>query len=215
MIEKFGPSSTKEVKKDLLKSFLETSTNKIDVNGKRKKPTDVTVNLSWNHYDEIKKKYTQVRNGGGKRSQKVTRDATLNDLLQLSKSLFFPAGKSSKGNISHFNCMLAGVDFSEIESTIFMNFNGIEQEVDFSIDNYIEKFGLKSPKFYLLTKVKSVNSFMKSIAEKASSDDDCSDDDFQLPPFPSVKTQKKNVRSSVSTHASPYSSSNQSSNNVC
>ena len=158
LVENFAKTENFE-KRILLQSFLDNShkgaknTAKNTEVRKRKKWDHLTVSFCWHHYDQEKKRYTQVRHGGGKRTKVIDKDATISSLQDAAIMLFFPNGLSTKGKITKFDVNLAAINEVELKDVF--------GEGAFSISNYCEQFGLKSAKFILLSKQKKLIDMVK------------------------------------------------------
>lgn len=171
LIEKFGKPIKHEKKKaDELKQLVSNVRrwHGSKIHSKRRKPEVITVYFSWYNYSQKNRKFSQVKVtcGGGVRQKRMDRYSSFAECLAVAKALFFPGGKSNKGRLGYFWCKLMKFDLSEELSS------QLSPGVAFTVDKYIQMFGLKVAKIVLRTKEKSRADKMDSvIAEDSSSDD--------------------------------------------
>lgn len=119
-------------------------------------------------YNSLLKKYRQVRApmGGGIRYPRVEKNTTKAELLRIVCPLFFPNGKNCHGEVTHFSFDIA----TDVHGTQLMH--------DESVEDIMERLGLKHFRCYLLAKqqkdnnsdigdsMPDLNSTRKSIKQK-------------------------------------------------
>ncbi|XP_021367845.1 uncharacterized protein LOC110459754 isoform X2 [Mizuhopecten yessoensis] len=107
---------------------------------KNAKKTSRKIELGWLHTYGACGTLKQVRspNGGGTRTVDIDVNATISELLTTAKGLFFPNGKSKKGNEKDFDFYVA-------------NQTHERQESDFTVKQIFESTKLKILRFYLVT----------------------------------------------------------------
>ncbi|KAJ8299371.1 hypothetical protein KUTeg_023431 [Tegillarca granosa] len=106
----------------------------------------IRIELGWMHFNE-KAGYTQVRtkHGGGTRSLKMEKTAKKREIMKEAKSIFFPGGKSTKGEISNMKCELTDFKLDCVDEGI-------------SIAEIINKTKMYKVRFYLTTKQETEDS---------------------------------------------------------
>ena len=108
------------------------------------------VQIGWMHYNMKKGKYCSVRiqTGGGTREVKMALSTTADAILKMAKELFFPAGRSTVGNMNDMEFNLANFKQEELSETVELG----GREVNFTLGNYIEKYKLTRIRIYLQTR---------------------------------------------------------------
>lgn len=73
------------------------------------KSTTARFQLGWQHFDEKRREYVQVRSnkGGGSLNVMMDRNSTYQCIIDKGKELFFPNGISLKGPLNRMECKLA------------------------------------------------------------------------------------------------------------
>ena len=165
-----GDKSSVESRLKTLKSILQQGrgskrTGSARISHKKTKDcrkATVKVEFGWKHFCTKTKRYMQRKknNGGGTRSLDVNKNATMEELLQLAKGLFFAGGISPAGRA---NSMMMNIG----------NYNGViieepttDAAVPLTAQAYKDQTGFHSPRFYLLTKLR------EDFSCETSSDDD-------------------------------------------
>ncbi|KAM4698703.1 uncharacterized protein WCC33_014236 [Rhinophrynus dorsalis] len=97
-----------------------------------------SIEIGWLHEDEGVIKQVRTKQGGGTRKVAMPKTAGKEELMQQGKSLFFPAGKSSKGHESVFEFDMC--DFQQ---------NSLNTDV--TIGSMYEAVKLPMLRFYLIT----------------------------------------------------------------
>ena len=148
--------------KSTRKSPVPTTTvnEKIPVPKKIPKAT-LKFEFRWKHAkDGGEYKLVRAGQGGGVRTKEISRYATVLDCLREAEDLFFPDGKSTKGNLEEMVVNLA--DFKSEE---------IDLMDSFKAEDYKKKYGFHISRLVLLTKEKFVQVEDES-GESVKSDDE-------------------------------------------
>ena len=137
------------------------------------------IQVGWLHYDSSKKKYISVRysKGGGSHELSVNLNAGLREIIQSTKKLFFPDGKSFHGNAIDMTFALGRFDCKVIEAE------------NFSIGKYISDNKLTRVRLYLMSK----------------HDEECSSDELLEAPFATGGSTNKDHVNEYTTYGSTYS----------
>ena len=102
--------------------------------------------FGWKHWSDGRFKQKKVNHGGGSRVWDVPRFATLDDCLEIAKSLFFPSHKSPAGNAKDMAFALGNYSGDVIGD---LEENG--QLCSFTAERYKRVTGLNRPRLYLLS----------------------------------------------------------------
>lgn len=134
--------------KELIESVRRKGSNKInekqnDTFNKKRKVNLVNVEFAWNHFSEVHKKFVsqKLKYGGGLRRKKLARNSQLEEVLRVAKNIYFPSGKNKKGWIALMTADLLGSSEEALN------------DLNCTIGDYLEKQYLRTPKFYLQTRV--------------------------------------------------------------
>ena len=132
----------------LVESVRRKGSNKIkekknDTFNKKCKVNLVNVECAWNHFSEVHKKFVsqKLKYVGGLRRKKHARNSQLEEVLRVAKNIYFPSGKNKKGWIALMRADVLGSS----EETL--------NDLNCTIGVYLEKQYLRTPKFYLQTRV--------------------------------------------------------------
>ena len=134
--------------KELVESVRRNGSNKIkekqnDTFNKKRKVNLVNVECAWYHFNEVRKKFgsQKLKYGGGLRRKKLARNSQLEEVLRVAKNIYFPSGKNKKGWIALMTADLLGSSEEALN------------DLNCTIGDYLEKQYLRTPKFYLQTRV--------------------------------------------------------------
>ncbi|XP_048749259.1 uncharacterized protein LOC125661328 isoform X1 [Ostrea edulis] len=161
----------------------------------RKVKTSMKISIGWLHFDIERNKYIQVKlkTGGGSRTVDMPVESSYKEMLEKAINIFFPAGKSPKGRIDKFSCVLG--NFTQ----------DLIKEDGFSLQQYTETSCLSNkPRIYLMTKKKTEEE-LPSLFELLSGD---SSDDFDLPDL--VYTTQSSPQSLETDHMDQTSTTDSS-----
>lgn len=147
------------------------------------------VRIGFQIFCEKKKKYVNVRKCGGARSIKVSKNASVTDLIAEAKNFFFQNGKNFLGNEANFNFRLGNFSSQFIENTLVDD----GKTIQFNVENYIRLNNLTHVRLYLLARKKNFKDLIVS-------DDDDSEDDIII--SPTVKRSKLIPVRTYGTHLS-------------
>ncbi|CAH3188323.1 unnamed protein product, partial [Porites evermanni] len=103
------------------------------------------VKLAWQHFNDDSRRYVMVREatGGGQREMSLPCDSDYSEVLSILTDLFFPNGKSSRGQVSEMELCLGSFKCEVIDKE------------GFTVGDYISVNKLTKPRLYLLSKAKS------------------------------------------------------------
>ncbi|XP_054641985.1 uncharacterized protein LOC129187162 isoform X2 [Dunckerocampus dactyliophorus] len=101
--------------------------------------TSRKIEIGWLHYGKHEYQQVRTRNGGGTRHVTVEKTATVADILEKGKDLFFPDGCSPKGPACDFTFDIC-------------DFKGKMIQLDDTVGRLYEKTKLKLLRFYIRTK---------------------------------------------------------------
>ena len=78
------------------------------------------IEVGWLHYDRNISQFRQVRekSGGGTRKLVIPGSSDMGTILKYAKDLFFPNGKSNKGEIEDFAFEIANFDCNPLEQSM-------------------------------------------------------------------------------------------------
>ncbi|XP_068726598.1 uncharacterized protein [Montipora capricornis] len=138
-------------------------------NRKMAKTATLKFEFGWKHW-RSGRGFVQMKSnsGGGTRTYKVPRLASLDDCQDIALSLFFPDGKSPVGPMEKMSIDIG--NFSG-EFVRFMNDGG--RPLEFTAEKYKQMTGFPVPRLYLLTRDKN----------DSSEADDSSDDELMKATF--------------------------------
>lgn len=100
------------------------------------------IEFGWLNYQDTVYKQVRRATGGGTREIIVKKDERVSSILERGKTLFFPGGKSVKGKLEDFDCMLS------------VTVSGEPLEGSVTLKNLIEQTHHKVLRVYLCTKAK-------------------------------------------------------------
>lgn len=100
------------VKSALMQRVREKLTEKMPARGDAARPRAAgnqnatkenrRVEMGWLHFNNGAFHQVRTRHGGGTRHLTVQKDATMRELVEIGKNLFFPNGRSPKGSVEDF-----------------------------------------------------------------------------------------------------------------
>lgn len=182
-------SSTKRLR--LAQSVKQAGKDRTQSNPSKKMELKM-VYLGWFHYDDSKRKYTNVRSnkGGGSRKERFSINADGESILKVLKEMFFPQGKSSFGNLADMRVHLAGSKQEEISTD------------GFQLQKYISENHFTKTYLYLMSRRKSNTSIMlDSVFNNFLPGSD--DEDFDVPSLPRRRVPLSVSSSTLSSASTP------------
>ena len=155
--------------KKAIKRHVDDTANPKNDGGSKSKAAKIATlkfEFGWKHW-RTGRGFVQLKknSGGGTRTYKVPRLASLDDCRDIALSLFFPDGKSPVGSAEEMNINMG--NFSG-EFVRFMKHGS--RPLEFTAESYKQLTGFPVPRLYLLTRHK----------DDSSEDDSC--DDYLLKP---------------------------------
>ena len=117
-------------------------------NIKRQKTTR-KVQLGWQNFNLVKRKYTNVKKYGGARQVDIPCNASKDDIKKLAEEIFFPNKKSHLGILGLFKTDFGNFSCSILNNTISGN-DGVEHP--FTLESYVKTNKLSHVRLYLLTR---------------------------------------------------------------
>jgi len=111
------------------------------------KRNQLRFEFGWKRWSDRRFKQKRVNPAGGSRVWDVPRFATLDDCLEIAKTLFFPSGETPAGNATDTSFALGNYAGNVI---VDLKENG--KLCSFSAERYRRVTGLNCPRLYLLSK---------------------------------------------------------------
>ena len=150
--------------RSLLHVTRENYMKKTNYHDKRSK--HVNVQFRWYNFDRKLQKFKLVKESavGGKRSERLNRTTSFEELMDRAKSLFFPYGyNNKKKSLDCYVYYLADFAMNKLTGRLQL---GDGSNVPLTVQSYIAKYSLKVVKFILMTKEMSSNQQILKLAIK-------------------------------------------------